>query len=415
MKYLKKWYSIAGIGILLLGLYFIFGEQLSSKDTTVPEFTVTEGPLDIEVVSTGELEAQNSITVRGPAGLEAIGIYEIKISTLVPEGKLVKEGEVVAGLDPSEVATKLKEADNEYEKFMAQFTQKRLDTSLTLRQAKDEILNLKYGVKEKEIVLSQSKYEPPATIRQAEMDVEKAKRSLIQAEENFQIKKQQAAAAMQEVGASLNSAKAKREKVLDLIDKLNVKAPANGMLIYKRDWNGNKYSVGKTINTWNPDVATLPDLSVMNSKTFVNEIDIRKVKVNQKVKVGFDAFPEKNYTGTVVAVANVGENKPNSDAKIFEVKIKVDQTDTVLRPAMTTVNRIITKQFQNVVYIPLEAVFTRDDSLKVVYVKNGLSVDCKKVLLGEANDDFVIVEKGVSKGEKVLLAEPEKAKELSVK
>lgn len=415
MKYLKKWYSIAGIGILLLGLYFIFGEQLSSKDTTVPEFTVTEGPLDIEVVSTGELEAQNSITVRGPAGLEAIGIYEIKISTLVPEGKLVKEGEVVAGLDPSEVATKLKEADNEYEKFMAQFTQKRLDTSLTLRQAKDEILNLKYGVKEKEIVLSQSKYEPPATIRQAEMDVEKAKRSLIQAEENFQIKRQQAAAAMQEVGASLNSAKAKREKVLDLIDKLNVKAPANGMLIYKRDWNGNKYSVGKTINTWNPDVATLPDLSVMNSKTFVNEIDIRKVKVNQKVKVGFDAFPEKNYTGTVVAVANVGENKPNSDAKIFEVKIKVDQTDTVLRPAMTTVNRIITKQFQNVVYIPLEAVFTRDDSLKVVYVKNGLSVDCKKVLLGEANDDFVIVEKGVSKGEKVLLAEPEKAKELSVK
>ncbi len=51
-----------------------------------------------------------------------------------------------------------------------------LDTTLQLRQARDELINLKYAVDEKDIILEQSIYEPPATIKQAQINPEKSKR-----------------------------------------------------------------------------------------------------------------------------------------------------------------------------------------------------------------------------------------------
>ncbi len=48
-------------------------------------------------------------------------------------------------------------------------------------------------------------------------------------------------------------------------------------------------------------VATLPDLSKMISKTYVNEVDVRKVKSGQKVDVGLDAYPDKRLSGWLAA------------------------------------------------------------------------------------------------------------------
>ena len=152
------------------------------------------------------------------------------------------------------------------------------------------------------------------------------------------------------------------------------------MVIYKRDRMGNKRKIGSTINPWDNVVATLPDMSSMISKTYVNEIDVSKVKSGQKVEIMVDAFPEKSYTGVVSSVANIGEQLPNADAKVFEVLIKVDGSDPILRPSMTTGNKIITKTISDVIYIPLESVQAGTDSIPFVYLKNG---NKQVVVLGE--------------------------------
>ena len=63
------------------------------------------------------------------------------------------------------------------------------------------------------------------------------------------------------------------------------------------------------------------------SKTYVNEVDVRKVFAGQKVEIGLDAYPEKSFRGVVIRVANVGEQRPNSDAKVFEVAVEINGTD----------------------------------------------------------------------------------------
>ena len=72
-----------------------------------------------------------------------------------------------------------------------------------------------------------------------------------------------------------------------------INAPSPGMVIYVREWNGKKKGVGSQWNTWDPTVATLPDLTQMESQTYVNEVDVRKLSVGQKVSISLDADPTK--------------------------------------------------------------------------------------------------------------------------
>jgi HlyD family secretion protein len=184
------------------------------------------------------------------------------------------------------------------------------------------------------------------------------------------------------------------------------------MVIYKKEWGGAKRKVGSQISAWDPVVATLPDLSKMISKTYVNEIDISKISVGQEVTIGVDAFPEKRYTGKVTEVANVGEQLPNSDAKVFEVVVLLNETDTTLRPAMTTVTQIRTNTFDNVNFIPLEAVHS-NDSMSYVYT---VSDNIRQIVdLGEANENFIIVNEGLEPGTEVFLTVPEDGAEWEIR
>jgi hypothetical protein len=168
---------------------------------------------------------------------------------------------------------------------------------------------------------------------------------------------------------------------------------------------GSKRKVGSSISPWDNVVATLPDMSSMMSKTYVNEIDVSKVKMGQHVEIVVDAFPEKSYTGTVTSVANIGEQLPNADAKVFEVLIEVDGSDPILRPSMTTGNKIITKTIKDITYIPLESVQAGADSIPFVYMKNGTR---QVVVLGESNENNVVIEQGLQPGVQIYLSTPEK-------
>jgi RND family efflux transporter MFP subunit len=176
-------------------------------------------------------------------------------------------------------------------------------------------------------------------------------------------------------------------------------------VIYVREWNGKKKGVGSQWSPWDPTVATLPDLTQMESDTYVNEVDVRKVAVGQKVKISLDADPTKKLDGTVTSVANVGEQRPNQDSKVFEVKIDIAQVDTTLRPGMTTSNAIETASRDGVLSIPLEAV-TSERGMSFVYRKDGGHVVKQQIETGVMNDNDIVVKRGLERGDKVLLVPP---------
>lgn len=402
------WSSVAVVAIVLI-IIFATGK----KDGYEPQIVKAQkGLFEIIVTTTGELEAENNIKIEGPAGMRArnVRIGDVEIQDLIPEGTVVKKGDYVATLDRTSADNTLKDREDEYEALLARYERTLLDTSLTLRKLRDDIENQRFTIEEARIAVEQSIYEPPATQRQYQNNLEKAMRSYEQALNNYDLQVEQAEATVNDVLIELNRNKRQLDELRAVLEDFTIYAPSDGMVIYFREWSGDKRRIGSSISGWDLTVATLPDLSNMLSKTYVNEIDIAKVKAGQPVRLGVDAFPDRNYTGVVKEVSNIGEQLKNADAKVFEVIIKVDGQDDILRPAMTTSNKIITASLDSAIFIPSEAVFEKD-SLTYVYKTNNVR---QIVVTGLSNENHTVIEQGLEEGDEVYLSLPENPSKFKV-
>jgi HlyD family secretion protein len=401
----KKVYFAIGLFAVILIVVYLLASSTSDPDGNII-VSVKEGEFVVEVNTTGELDARNSIKILGPSNLRKYRIYQVNIQKIIPEGTFVKKGQFVASLDPSEIAGKVKDNQIQVEERETKYLQTKLDTALRMREARDKLYNLEFAVEEKQLVVDESQFEPPATIKRVGIELEKARRQFEQEKENYKIKKQQNVADMQIAQANLRKEQLEREGMMELQNEFNIMAPEDGMLIYSKGWDGKPIKEGSQIGAWDPVVATLPDLSTMNSITYVNEVDIRRIQKGQFVHIGLDAFPEKQLSGAVVDVANVGEQRPNSDSKVFKVTIEISKSDPLLRPGMTTSNRIITKEFDNVLFVPLECLHGHQDSITYVYKKEGLSYSKQEVVVGETNANDAQILIGLNAEDQVYLSQP---------
>lgn len=406
--------SLSKIGILLvvliglgaLSYYYLKPEGVETEDDIVA--LIEKGEFVINVTATGELNAKRSVKIRAPQGMRPAGIYETTLSDLVAEGTLVNEGDYVASLDRTELAGKMSNVQTEIEKIQTQLEQARIDTAIELRELRDQLVNLNFTRKEKELKVEQSKYEPQSVIQQTQLDLERTDRDVKQLEKKYVLKQQQALAKIEEINALLRQNQRQLKIYSDLSEEFSINAPKSGMVIYARNWNGKK-EPGSRISAWDPIVAELPDLSDMISKTYVNEVDVSKVRAGQDVAIKVDAFPDKKYTGTVIKVANIGEQLRGYDTKVFEVIVQVNEIDSILRPAMTTSNEIVTNVFDDVYFVPLEALYA--DSVSFVYKQQKGRIVKQEVIPGLSNDDQIMIDFGLEEGDRVLFAPPENEKD----
>jgi RND family efflux transporter MFP subunit len=407
MAFLRRRWVIVTAVILVLGVpgaWLLAGDSGTEDSSVVAR--VRRGEFKVTVTTSGELRAPRSVKITAPANAQQANQHQMKIVTIVPEGSIVKEGDVVAELDRSNLATRMNDVNIALTKAQAVAEQAMLDSTLNLSKAREEQKTLELGLEEKRLAKEQAVYEAPTVRRQAEIDLEKAQRALAQARMDYKTKTEQAQAKMREVGADVQRQQNILRVATEVSEGFTVRAPASGMVIYERDWSGKKKTAGSQVNVWDGGVvATLPDLSLMESMTYVNEIDVRRVAVGQPVTISLDSDPGKKLTGKVTSVANVGEQRPNSDAKVFEVKVEVAGTDTTLRPGMTTGNTILTDQSDNVLAIPIEALYN-EGGVSFVFKQSGGRVEKQEVEPGTMNDDEVVILRGLEEDDRVLLTAP---------
>jgi multidrug efflux pump subunit AcrA (membrane-fusion protein) len=408
----KKRLLFIGIPVLVLILGYTFLGSDTENDVPITA-EVIRGEFLSEVIISGEAQSTSLKNIDGPASLRKFRLNNIKIQDLVPEGTLVEKGDYVGRLDPSPVNEQIIDARLSLESAESKYLQEQLDTTLTLKQERTAIKDIQFNMEEDKLELKRSIYESPVTIRQLEIKIERAERDLKEKKEDYSIMKRKAVAKMVEVGTEVSKIKAKLEGLIALQASFTINSEASGMVTYAKNWNGTKKKVGSDISPWDLTIATLPDLTKMESKTYANEVDVRKVKEDQKVSVGFDAFPDITMEGVVTSVANVGENKRGSDIKLFQVLIKLNKSNSNIRPGMTTSNRILIQKEQDVLMIPLEAVYSKD-SISYVYTDSGFSIDKKQIELGDSNEDVIIVKNGLQEKDVVYLSKPKGLEEKSI-
>jgi HlyD family secretion protein len=405
--------TIIIFAVTIIGLT-IFNRLSAKKKDNSEYYDVTRGKFEININTTGELAAENSIDIKGPAFTQGRDVRStnIRITDLVPEGTMVNEGDFVAQLDKTELDNLLKDARERLTSLQTQLDMALLDTAVTMNNIRDLITNQRHTVDEAAITFKNSKYESPEIQRQAEINLDQAQRVLGQYLRTRDLRDAQTKVNIKNLRLWTSRIQRRVNDYEEVLEGFTIYSPSSGMIIYKKNRFGTKRKTGSYIDSFDRTVATLPDLTVMLSRAFVSEVEINKVKVGQRVLITIDAFPKNSYNGIVKSIANIGEKLPNTDSKVFEVLVKIDGTDMNLRPSMTTNNKILIENYDNVVFIPSECVHTGTDTIPFVYTKSGY----KQVIIpGKANDKEIIIEKGLEPGTRIYVTEPSDGARFKIK
>ena len=140
-------------------------------------------------------------------------------------------------------------------------------------------------------------------------------------------------------------------------------------------------------------------------ETYIKEIDITKIKLGDPAQITVDAIPNKVFTGKVIKVANMGEDKSGFDMKVFRVVIRFDNVDNDLKPGMTCNNDIIFASYENQLLAPLESIFSKGED-RVVYLKRKGEIIERPVETGAEDEENVVILNGLQEGDRVLLYQP---------
>ncbi len=155
--------------------------------------------------------------------------------------------------------------------------------------------------------------------------------------------------ALDKAEESVESAQNKLDTTQDSYDNYTIKAPISGQVITK------SYKVGDNItkNSGSTTVlATIYDLSSLTFEMSIDELDIRKVKVGQKVNITADAFENETFTGTVTNVSL--ESSYSNGVSTYPVTVTLDDSGELL-PGMNVDGIITLEEAEDVLMIPVDA------------------------------------------------------------
>ena len=187
---------------------------------------------------------------------------------------------------------------------------------------------------------------------------------------------------------------------------LDVVSPASGSVILVEIEEGEIITSGAVSYTSGTTLMTIADLSKMQIKAGVNEVDVGKIRFGQDVTIDIDAYPNVRYAGIITHIAPAARDEQG--VKTFDVEIDVVDSDERLRPGMTANIEIQGDHKEDILTVPVEAVFKKEGRY-VAYVFDGSEEEPveREVVTGISNISKVEIVEGIDEGEVVTLYDPE--------
>jgi len=198
-----------------------------------------------------------------------------------------------------------------------------------------------------------------------------------------------------------NIAQANYEQVMSDLNETVITSPLDGVVI------GEPLSAGEMVaqGVSNPTVImTVADMSRMQIEAQVDQTDIGKVQVGQKVTFTVDAYPDKTFSGTVAVMSK----KPVTQQNViyYPVTINVDNGESFLNPGMVARVSIAISESKNVLTLPLSAVRSDKNGKYVVVLDEQGAVQNLPIHTGNMGEDRIEIVDGLNEDARVVIAQP---------
>jgi multidrug efflux pump subunit AcrA (membrane-fusion protein) len=375
--------------------------------------TVSAGAFELAIEVKGEIQGKNAIVISLPDELKHsdLRIYQVKLKDIVEEGTLVRAGDYVATLDAAEITQQMQNNNEDLQKHLAELNDAKIDSSIQLTKLREELGEFVFDLDYKKLEMEQSRYESPAYQRQKKVEYERTIRDMERKKRDYELKKLDLKMKIRRIENRFNFYSRRDSLMKRAIASSRVSAPKEGMIMYSKQWNGRKVRAGDNISIWMPAIATLPDMSQPVSEAYIQEIDITKITQGDSVEVTIDALPGEVFKGAVSQIANVGQELQGFDMKVFRIAVDINVRGRDIKPAMTSNNKILLEKLSNVVAIPRNCLFTKNGD-SYVYLDEDGKIWMKEVTPGLENDEKVVIEDGLTPGDKILTYAPDEENDI---
>lgn len=363
---------------------------------------VKEGTLYIELVEAGEIEAISQISISAPM----LWTDKLQIIELIEEGKSVKQGDLIVQFDDTDLREELQLEQEALTSSKADLNRIKAQQAFRISELENQAKIAQYSYDQARLTLEAQQFESEAKkedarieLRKSEIDLEKIKTQLdaqkiIHASESVQYE---------------NKIRQSDQKIVTLnseINKLKIVAPSDGIVVYHEvgGWDSReRLRLGSSIRP-GETLISIPDLSQLQVKCFVNEVDRPKLTEGQPVQITLEAYPEVSLMGYIAHVARLAQTfENNSQIKGFEIRITLHKTNPKLKPGMTAKTYIRLDSLEDVRYVPLGCVFEIDGT-PVVFKKG--SDKPFEVDLGDKNEQFIELHSNLKTGTKLSWVSP---------
>ncbi len=184
----------------------------------------------------------------------------------------------------------------------------------------------------------------------------------------FKVGRDVCQAQLESADDQVNVAKASVDNAQDALNKTTIVAPLDGTITTLNSQLGER--VLGTVQNAGTDIMIISDLSTMEARVDIGEMDIVLLKPGQKATLEVDSYKDKKFSGVVTDVANSSEglnslslsggssSSSGQSATQFQVRIKLTE-ENELRPGMSVNATIETRTRTNTIAAPIASVTTR--------------------------------------------------------
>jgi len=377
MKKVKKIVIFAVVVIAVIGAIVV--KNKLSSNTKTANVAVTVSKKAVEVQNTKMVEKNLSDTYK--ATLEALqqGIVNSKISSKVvsvsfENGQYVNVGDTLVTLDDQDIRNNIKTSQAQLQTYQAQ---------LNSSQVSMEKLKINLDDAKRNYDRQKTLFEKKAI---SQTDFEAADKTLNTAQADYN----SGNASIKTAQANISSQNVSIANLQDSLNNLIIKAPISGVISDKAVNIGQMASTGTAL-------AKVNDISSVYATMQIPQNKINNTKIGQPATITVDGS-DKTYSGVLQNI----DLSADTSARVFNCKIKIDNSDKTLYPGVYAKAELISSEKTQVIAIPINALVGGEGDYSVFINDNGTAKK-QKVTIGETDANNVEITSDIKDGDAVIL------------
>jgi HlyD family secretion protein len=356
----KKVIIIVSIVVVLAVVaFFVFRKNdVIEVVIQIPRATVTRGNISVRIDETGEVQPKSIVAIQSRVSGKILRL-------MVDENDFVRMGQHIADIEP----------DYSQARTIANIRNELRGSEIRHREA---VQNLEEGT-----VLFNNQFISEFDFARLQDNLEKAILDLEIAQQQFEL--------IEDIETRNNISR--------------VYATASGTVIERRIEVGEMVQSSNTSFGEGTVLMRVADLSDMIVNTSVNEVDISKISERQRATIRIDAFPYDTFSGFISRIG--AQARTENNVRVFPVQVEIDQKDNRLRPGLSANVTILGETREDILLIPIRAIFTDAQGSNIVYrVVNDSLGPPTPIRTGINDMQRVEVLEGLDEDEEVSLQEP---------